>query len=68
MPARPGGATLAQPNGFAVVSAPASVTVTELPFGATLVTINGDLYFATGTTYLMPVMQCGITVYVTAHS
>jgi len=58
---------LAQPNGFLVVSAPAGVTVTELPYGATPVTINRVLYFLSGTTYFMPVMQGGVTAYVTAQ-
>jgi len=58
---------LQQPSGFAVVPAPLGVTVTGLPPGATPVTINGVVYFVAGTTYFLPVMQGGVTVYVTAR-
>jgi len=56
-----------QPTGFAVTPAPLGVTVTGLPPGAAPVTINGVVYFVAGSTYFLPVMQGGVTVYVTAH-
>ena len=56
-----------QPTGFALVPAPLGVTVTGLPPGATTVAINGAVYFVAGPTYFLPVMQGGVTVYVTAH-
>ena len=56
-----------QPNGFAVMPAPMGVTVTSLPAGAAPVVIKGTLYYAAGNVYFLPVMQAGITVYVTAH-
>lgn len=55
-----------QPTGFAVVSAPLGVTVSGLPPGATPVAVNGMAYFVAGATYFRPVMQAGVTVYVTA--
>jgi hypothetical protein len=58
---------LQQPTGFAVVPAPLGVTVTGLPPGATPVTLNGAIYYAAGSAYFRPVMQAGVTVYVTAH-
>jgi hypothetical protein len=58
---------LQQSNGFGVVAAPLGVTVPALPAGATPAVINGVLYYVTGSTYFMPVMQAGVTVYVTAH-
>ena len=58
---------LQQPTGFAAVPAPLGVTVTGLPSGATPVTINGAVYYVAGPTYFLPVMQAGVTVYVTAH-
>ena len=63
-----GGASyLPQPTGFAVVPAPLGVTVTGLPPGATPVVINGVIYYVAGANYFMPVMQAGVTVYVTAR-
>jgi hypothetical protein len=56
-----------QPAGFAIVPAPLGVTVTGLPPGATPVTINGAIYYLAGSTYFLPVMQAGVTVYVTAR-
>jgi Family of unknown function (DUF6515) len=58
---------LQQPNGFAVVPAPLGVTVSGLPPGATSVVINGVIYYVSGPNYFLPVMQGGVTVYVTAH-
>jgi len=56
-----------QPNGFAIVPAPLGVTVAGLPPGAAPVVINGTVYYVAGPNYFMPVMQGGVTVYVTAH-
>jgi hypothetical protein len=56
-----------QQNGFAVVAAPPGVTVTGLPPGAAPVVINGTMYYVAGAAYYMPVMQGGVTVYVTAR-
>jgi len=63
-----GGAFYAQqPTGFAVMSAPLGVTVTMLPPGAAPVVVNGTLYYLADNVYFLPVMQAGVTVYVTAH-
>ena len=35
--------------------------------GAAAVAINGATYFQEGPNYFLPVMQAGVTVYVTAH-
>jgi hypothetical protein len=43
------------------------VTVSGLPPGATTVVINGAIYYVSGSNYFLPVMQGGVTVYVTAH-
>jgi len=56
-----------QPNGFVVVPAPLGVTVTGLPPGASPTVINGVLYYVSDPNYFQPVMQGGVTVYVTAH-
>ncbi|MGO8931738.1 MAG: DUF6515 family protein [Limisphaerales bacterium] len=56
-----------QPNGFAVMPAPLGVTVTMLPPGAAPVVIKGVLYYLANDVYYLPVMQGGVTVYVTAH-
>jgi hypothetical protein len=56
-----------QPTGFAVMPAPLGVTVTMLPPGAAPVVIKGVLYYLANNAYYVPVMQGGITVYVTAH-
>jgi hypothetical protein len=58
---------LQQPTGYAVVPAPLGLTVAGLPPGATPVTLNGAVYYTTGSAYFRPVMQAGVTVYVTAH-
>ena len=58
---------LQQPTGFAVVPAPLGVTVTGLPPGATPVVINGVMYYMADPNYYMPVLQAGVTVYVTAR-
>jgi hypothetical protein len=56
-----------QPTGFAVMPAPLGVTVTMLPPGAAPVVIKGVLYYLANYVYYLPVMQGGVTVYVTAH-
>lgn len=56
-----------QPAGFAVMPAPLGVTVTMLPPGAAPVVINRGLYYLANYVYYAPVMQGGVTVYVTAH-
>jgi hypothetical protein len=56
-----------QPSGFAVTPAPLGVTVTMLPPGAAPAVVNGVLYYLADNVYYSPVMQGGVTVYVTAH-
>ena len=58
---------LQQPTGFAVMPAPLGVTVTMLPPGAAPVVIKGVLYYLANYVYYLPVMQGGVTVYVTAQ-
>ena len=58
---------LQQPNGFAVVPAPLGVTVPRLPAGSAPTVIDGVLYYLANNTYYLPIMQAGITVYVTAQ-
>lgn len=55
-----------QGNGFVIVPTPLGVTVPELPPGATQTVINGSLYYQSNGVYYQPVMQNGVTVYVTA--
>jgi len=55
------------PTGYAVVPAPVGVIVPGLPPGATPATINGRMYYVAGSTYFMPMMQGGVTVYMTAR-
>jgi len=56
-----------QPTRFAVMPAPFGVNVTMLLPGAAPVVINGVLYYLANYVYYLPVMQGGVTVYVTAH-
>jgi hypothetical protein len=56
-----------QPTGFGVVPAPLGVTVTGLPPGAAPVALNGAVYYLADSAYFLPVMQGGVTVYVTAR-
>ncbi len=56
-----------QPTGYAVVPPPLGVTVTTLPPGAVPVNINGNLYYTANSVYYMPVMQGGMTVYMTVR-
>jgi hypothetical protein len=50
---------------FVVVAAPLGVTVSLLPPDATSVVINGAGYFQADGTYYEPVMQDGVTAYLT---
>jgi hypothetical protein len=55
-----------QPDGsFVVVAAPLGVTVAMLPPDATSVVVNGVGYFQADGNYYQPVMQNGVTVYLT---
>ena len=56
-----------QSTGFAVMPAPLGVTVTMLPPGAAPSVVKGVLYYLANYVYYLPVMQGGVTVYVTAH-
>ena len=57
---------LQQPDGgFIVVAAPLGVTVSMLPPDATSVVVNGVGYFQADGTYYQPVMQYGVTAYLT---
>ena len=63
-----GGAFYAQqPTGFAITPAPLGVPVTMIPLGAAPVVIKGTLYYLANYAYYLPVMQGGVTVYVTAQ-
>jgi len=55
-----------QPDGsYVVVAAPMGVTVTLLPPDATPVVINGTTCYQADGTYYQPVMQNGVTAYLT---
>ena len=54
-------------TGFAVMPTPLGVTVTMLPPGAAPSVVKGVLYYLANYVYYLPVMQGGVTVYVTAH-
>jgi hypothetical protein len=54
-----------QPNGFTVVPPPIGVTVGTLPPGAVPVTMNGMVYYQAGGIYYLPVMQNGVTAFMT---
>ena len=56
-----------QPTGFAITPAPLGVTVTMLPLGAAPVVIKGVLSYLANYAYYLPVMQGGVTAYVTAQ-
>jgi hypothetical protein len=63
-----GGVFYAQvPNGFQVVTAPLGVTVALLPPEASQVSINGRVYYQAFGVYYLPVIQDGVTVYVTVQ-
>jgi uncharacterized protein DUF6515 len=50
---------------YVVVAAPMGVTVSDLPPDAVSVVVNGTAYYQADGTYFMPVMQNGVTVYLT---
>lgn len=55
-----------QPDGsYVVVAAPMGVTVSLLPSDAVPVVINGTTYYQADGTYYLPVMQNGVTAYLT---
>ena len=55
-----------QPDGsYVVVAAPMGVTVSLPPPDATSVVVNGTMYFQADGTYYLPVMQNGVTAYLT---
>ena len=55
-----------QPDGsFVTVAAPLGVTVSVLPPDATSVVVNGIGYFQADGVFYQPVMQNGVTVYLT---
>jgi len=55
-----------QPDGsFVVVAAPLGVTVALLPPDATSVVINGMVYYRADGVYYQPVLQNGVTAYLT---
>jgi len=52
---------------YVVVAAPMGVTVSELPPDAVPVVVNGTEYYQADGTYYMPVMQNGVTAYLTVQ-
>lgn len=57
-----------QPDGsFVVVAQPIGVTVTMLPPDAISVLINGIVHYQADSAYYLPVMQNGVTAYLTVH-
>jgi hypothetical protein len=56
-----------QANGYVVVAAPLGVTVSELPPDAVPVNINGTVYYVADGAYYLPVMQNGVTAYLTVQ-
>jgi hypothetical protein len=55
-----------QPDGsYVVVAAPMGVTVAELPPDVATVVINGTAYYQAGGTCYLPVMQNGVTAFLT---
>jgi hypothetical protein len=55
-----------QPDGsYVVVAAPMGVTVSLLPSDAVPVGINGTTYYQSGGTYYLPVIENGVTAYLT---
>ncbi|MGA2871716.1 MAG: DUF6515 family protein, partial [Verrucomicrobiota bacterium] len=58
-----------QPDGsYAVVAAPIGVTVSTLPPDATPVTINGLTCYQSDGAYYEPVMENGVTAFLTIQS
>ncbi len=58
---------LQQPQGFVVVVPPIGITVPYLPPGAAEVNINGQIFYQADGVYFEPVMQDGVTVYLSAQ-
>jgi len=56
-----------EPDGFRVVPPPMGVTVNALPSDTSTVTINGRVYYQARGVYYTPVMQDGVTVYITVQ-
>ena len=54
-----------QGNGYATIGAPLGVAVPELPSGATQTVINGTVYYVYNNVYYQPMIQNGVTMYVT---
>ncbi len=54
-------------QGFLVVVPPPGISVPYLPPGAVPATINGQFYYQGDGAYFMPVMQDGVTMYVTTQ-
>lgn len=55
-----------QPDGsYVVVAPPIGVTVSELPPDAVETVVNGVVYYLADGTYYLPVMQDGVTVFLT---
>ncbi len=55
------------PNGYRVVPAPLGVTVSSLSPDAVPVNVNGRLYYQARGVHFLPVMQDGVTVFITAQ-
>jgi hypothetical protein len=58
---------LQEPQGFVVVAPPLGVTINSLPPDALSANVNGRLYYQADGAYFMPVMQNGVTAYVTVQ-
>lgn len=54
-----------QGNGYVIVPTPIGVTVPELPSAATQVVFNGNVYYQFNGVYYQPIIQNGVTMYVT---
>ncbi len=54
-----------QGDGYAIVPTPLGVTVPELPSAATQIAMNGNVYYQYNGVYYQPIIQNGVTMYVT---
>ncbi len=54
-----------QGNGYAIVQTPLGVTVPELPSAASQTVINGNVYYQFNGVYYQPIIQNGVTMYMT---
>lgn len=54
-----------QGDSYAIVPTPLGVTVPELPSSATQTVINGNVYYQYNGVYYQPIIQNGVTMYVT---